>query len=63
MIVFALSVLFVGMWIGVLALLSHLSGWGKLAAVYRAERPPSGTCFSIKTEPGIGYRLVGNEAV
>ncbi len=46
--VFALVLLFVGMWIAVLALFSQMSGWGKLAAVYRAQRPPSGRCFPIQ---------------
>jgi len=42
---FLAFVAFVAMWIGVMALLSHMSGWPKLAAVYRARRPPSGRCF------------------
>ncbi|HEY4257178.1 MAG TPA: hypothetical protein VGM66_08205 [Candidatus Udaeobacter sp.] len=41
------GIAFVVMWIGVMALLSHMSGWPKLAAVYRARRPPSGTCFLL----------------
>jgi hypothetical protein len=44
---FVLTTLFVVMWIGVVALLSHMSGWPKLASVYRARRPPSGRCFLL----------------
>jgi len=42
---FLLAVAFVAMWIGVAVALSHMSGWPKLAAVYRAQRPPSGKCL------------------
>jgi hypothetical protein len=44
---FLLAVAFVVMWIGVAAALSHMSGWPKLAAVYRAQYPPSGRCFLL----------------
>lgn len=39
---------FVGVWIGTLAALSHNSGWPRLAAVYRAERPPTGRRFPVQ---------------
>lgn len=43
LLVSALVLLLVGVWwIFVLWLLSELSGWPKLAAIYRAEQPPSG---------------------
>jgi hypothetical protein len=45
---FLLVLACVGVWIGTLAVFSHQSGWPKLAAVYRAERPPSGRCFSLQ---------------
>jgi hypothetical protein len=41
------GIAFLAMWIGVMALLAYMSGWWKLAAVYRAQRPPSGTCFLL----------------
>jgi len=37
----------IAMWIAVTAGLSHMSGWPKLAAVYRAQRPPSGRSFLV----------------
>jgi len=40
-----LPVVFVAMWAGVLAMLSHMSGWSQLAALYRAQRPPAGRCI------------------
>ena len=48
MLVVMLPIVLVGMWVGVNALLSYSSGWQKLAAVYRAQRPPSGRCFPIQ---------------
>jgi hypothetical protein len=30
-----------------MALLAYMSGWWKLAALYRAQRPPSGRCFLL----------------
>ena len=52
------AVAFVGMWFGVLALLSQMSDWRKLAADYRAERPPSGTCLPLQGGKigGVWYR-------
>jgi hypothetical protein len=41
------GIAFLAMWIGVMALLAYMSGWWKLAAVYRAQRPPSGRCFLL----------------
>ena len=49
LIVSVLVVMLVGVWwVFVLWLLSELSGWRKLAAVYRAERPPSGRRLSMQ---------------
>jgi hypothetical protein len=48
LLVLAMTVIVVGMWVTVNALLSYSSGWAKLAAVYCAERPPSGRCFPIQ---------------
>ena len=45
---FLLVLALVGVWIGTLAVLSHKSGWPKLAAVYRADRPASGRCFPLQ---------------
>ena len=43
-----IAIIAVGMWVAVNALLSYSSGWAKLAAVYRAQRPPSGRYFPIQ---------------
>ena len=46
LLVTALVVLVVGLWcLFVLWLLSELSGWRRVAALYRAQRPPSGRCI------------------
>jgi hypothetical protein len=50
LLVSALVVLLVGTWwVFVLWLLSELSGWRKVAVVYRAQRPPNGKRFSMQT--------------
>src|SRR5581483_1529962 len=36
-------------WVFVLWLTSELSGWRKLAAVYRAQHRPNGKCFLIQS--------------
>jgi hypothetical protein len=53
-----LTLAFVGMWFGVLALLSQMSDWPKLAAAFRAERPPSGRCLPFQGGKigGVWYR-------
>jgi len=46
---FVLTVAFVSKWyVGVIALLSQLSGWSKLATVYRAQHPPSGRRLAMQ---------------
>ena len=53
-----LALAFVGVWIVVLALLSQMSDWPKLAATYRAQRPPSGKCLPLQGGKigGVWYR-------
>jgi hypothetical protein len=49
LLVSVLVVLLVGMWwVFVLRLLSELSGWRKLAAIFRAQHPPSGRCLRMQ---------------
>jgi hypothetical protein len=49
LLVSVLVVLLVGMWwVFVLWLLSELSGWRKLAAIFRAQHPPSGRCLPMQ---------------
>jgi hypothetical protein len=49
LLVSVLVVLLVGMWwVFVLWLLSELSGWRKLAAIFRAQHPPSGRCLRMQ---------------
>src|SRR5437870_944871 len=50
LLVSVLVLLLVGMWwVFVLWLLSELSGWRKLAAVYRAQHAPNGKRFLMQT--------------
>ena len=50
LIVSALVLLLVGAWwVFVLWLLSELSGWRRLAAVYRAQKAPNGKRFPMQT--------------
>ena len=50
LLVSVLVLLLVGMWwVFVLWLLAELSGWRKLAAVYRAQHAPHGKCFLMQT--------------
>jgi hypothetical protein len=49
LLVSVLVVLFVDMWwVFVLWLLSELSGWRKLAAIFCAQHPPSGRCLRMQ---------------
>ena len=49
LLVSVLVVLLVGMgWVFVFWLLSELSGWRKLAAIFRAQRPPSSRCLPMQ---------------
>ena len=49
LLVSVLVLLSVGLWwVFVLWLLSELSRWRKLAAVYRADRPPFGRCLPMQ---------------
>jgi hypothetical protein len=45
----AIDILIIAMlWLGVVLTLPHLSGWNKLASVYRAQGPPSGERFPFE---------------
>src|SRR6266478_174698 len=48
MLVIAFILLVPVMWFGIISLLAKLSGWEKLAAAYRAQRPPSGQRFVLE---------------